>query len=99
MNIVFKVLLVTFVLFVGGLFGVPYFYFFYPIDSFCKDIKNSDKREEIITQAKSKGFFPLEWEGTEIWIFNHNKGPMFRLACSVDFKDGKVSKKEIVDAD
>ncbi|MFZ6800567.1 hypothetical protein [Undibacterium sp. Di24W] len=100
MNIFLKALLVTFVLFVGGFFVVPYFYFVYPIDSFCKGIKDGDNREEIAALAQSKGFFPKVWQGTDtIWIFNHDQGTMFRLACSVDFKDGKVSKKEVVDAD
>jgi len=100
MNIFFKALLVTFVIVVGGLFGVPYFYFIYPIDSFCKGVKDSDKREEIMARARTEGFFPTEWQGTSrIWVFNHDKGSMFRLACAVDFEDGKVSKKEVVDAD
>ena len=93
-------LVVTFVVFIVLPLAASHFYYVYPIDSFCKSLTYGDTRERVISKGKSEGFFPWEWQGTEnIWVFNHDKGPMFRLACSVDFKDGKVTGKAVVDAD
>jgi len=34
-----------------------------------------------------------------VWIVNHDEGTLFRVACSVRFKDGKPIQKETVYAD
>jgi len=74
--------------------------FVYPVDSFCSSIENDETREQIILAGKAKGFLIWEWQEDDmVWIVNHDEGPLFRVACSVRFKDGKPSNKETVYAD
>lgn len=74
--------------------------FVYPVDSFCRNIENDETREQIILAGKAKGFFIWKWQEDEmVWIVNHNEGPLFRVACSVRFKDGKPIQKGTVFAD
>ncbi len=74
--------------------------FVYPVDSFCRSIGNDETREQIISAGKAKGFFVWEWhEDDTVWIVNHNEGTLFRVACSVRFRDGKPINKETVYAD
>jgi hypothetical protein len=74
--------------------------FVYLVDSFCRSIGNDETREQIILAGKAKGFFIWEWQGSDmVWIVNHDEEPLFRVACSVRFKDGKPINKETVYAD
>lgn len=74
--------------------------FVYPVDSFCRDIDKNETREKIILAGKAQGFLIWEWqESDDIWIVNHDEGPLFRVACSTQFKDGKLIQKETVYAD
>jgi hypothetical protein len=100
MNVFTKALLAVIFLIVVLPMGAIYVYYVYPVDSFCKDINENDKSEDIMSRARTKGLFPHGWQGSDtIWIVNHDQGTTFRIACSVEFKGGKVSRKEIVDAD
>jgi hypothetical protein len=81
-------------------FVVLHIKFVYPVDSFCRDIQNDEKREQIMLAGKAKGFLVWEWSGEEtLWILNHNDGTIFRVACEVRFKDGKPLEKVTVIAD
>ncbi|MBC3832492.1 hypothetical protein H8K33_13375 [Undibacterium amnicola] len=81
-------------------FVVIHIKFVYPVDSFCRNIENDETREQIILAGKAKGFFIWKWQEDEmVWIVNHNEGPLFRVACSVRFKDGKPIQKGTVFAD
>jgi hypothetical protein len=74
--------------------------FIYPVDSFCRNIETDETREQIILAGKAMGFIICKWQENHlVWIVNHNEGALFRVACSVRFKDGKLIKKETVDAD
>ena len=83
----------------GSIFGFVK-YKSYSVDSFCNNVAETDKPEEIVSRARALGLFPVEWEGAnDIWVFNQEGPPMFRFACKVKFVNGKVSKKEVIDAD
>jgi hypothetical protein len=70
------------------------------IDSFCDSIGGSETAQAIIRRATAAGLFFTRWQGTDdIWILNKplEAPPMFRIACAVTFRDGKVSGKGLVD--
>lgn len=81
-------------------FVVLHIKFVYPVDSFCRNIENNETRQQIISAGKAKGFLIWKWKGDDmVWIVNHDEGPLFRVACSVRFKEGKPIQKETVYAD
>jgi len=72
------------------------------VESFCEEVVQSEARETIIARADARGLFRAGWQGTDdIWILNKplDAAPMFRFACEVKFNGGKVSGKEVIDAD
>jgi hypothetical protein len=77
-------------------------YVSHPVDSFCKGIGQSDTPQAIIDRARAVRLFCTRWQGTDdIWILNKplEDPPLFRFACVVTFKGGKVSGKRVIDAD
>jgi hypothetical protein len=72
------------------------------VDSFCREISESDTAQAIIDLSKPAGLFFTRWQNTDdIWILNKTleAPPMFRIACAVAFKDGKVTDTKLIDAD
>jgi hypothetical protein len=77
-------------------------HFIHPVTAFCKGVGQSDTSQGIIDRAKSKGLFYARWQGNDdVWILNKplEAAPYFRFACALKFKDGKVTGKEVIDAD
>jgi hypothetical protein len=75
---------------------------FHSVTAFCNSVGASDTSEGIIERGKSQGLFYTRWKGKDdVWIMNKplDAAPLFRIACAVQFKDGKVSGKEVIDAD
>jgi hypothetical protein len=93
------------ILLVGLFIGGTYLFVrheMHGIDSFCDSIDESETAQAIINRAKAAGLFFTRWQGTgDIWILNKplEAPPMFRIACAVTFKDGRVSGKGLVDGD
>jgi hypothetical protein len=75
---------------------------YHPVTAFCEGVAQSDTAQGIIQRAKSNGLFYTRWQGSDdVWIINKplEAAPFFRVACAVKFKDGKVTGKEVIDAD
>lgn len=88
-------------LFLGGTLAFVY-YTSHSVQSFCDGVIESDTAQTLIDRALAKNLFYARWQGKDaIWILNRplEDPPMFRIACAVTFKDGKVSGKNVIDAD
>lgn len=74
-------------------------YVYRPLNSFCSDIPQTVTPQEVIGLAEQRGFEDASGDEREVWVFNHQQGPMFRFICVVKFKDHKLISKETIDGD
>ncbi|MUV15790.1 hypothetical protein [Noviluteimonas gilva] len=88
---------------VGLLLGATYAIELYnrnQAESFCGSVSASETRDNVVTRANSHGLFvsPLDTNESSVLVFNH-RAPMWRYACDIEFKAGKVSSKKVFSAD
>lgn len=74
-------------------------YMFRPINAFCSGIPQTATPQQVIALAKQTGFEDASGDEREVWVFNHQQGPMFRFVCVVKFEDHKLISKEVIDGD
>lgn len=74
-------------------------YKYHPLDSFCSGIPQTATPQQVIALAKQRGFEDASGDEREVWVFNHQQGPMFRFICVVKFEDHKLISKETIDGD
>jgi hypothetical protein len=74
-------------------------YMYRPLNSFCSGIPQTATAQQVIALAKQRGFEDASGDEREVWVFNHQPGPIFRFICIVKFEDHKLISKETVDGD
>jgi len=74
-------------------------YKYRPLHSFCSDIPQTATPQQVVALAKQRGFEDASGDEREVWVFNHEQGPMFRFICIAKFKDHKLISKGTVDGD
>jgi len=67
---------------------------------FCSSIKAGEEVQNVLDQAKLLQFptFPATAERSVVTFLNHRQ-PMFRYACTVSIRQGRVERALILSAD
>ena len=96
MKVLAGLALVILISMVGLPFGIGAFQS-HKAESFCAGVAQLDTREGIVARANEAGYFvnPLDKDLHSVWVFSH-MSPMWRYACIIEFRDGKVSGKKVV---
>jgi hypothetical protein len=69
----------------------------HPVRSFCSGLHESATPEEVVALAERR-FGPVPHDSDEVLVVDVGP-PVFRFACDVRFKNGKIVSKDIVDGD